>query len=341
MIKKGYKCVLFFLISSLILVSCSPKTSEVKKVRIAHFPNVTHSQALVARSNGLIQEKLGGDIEVEFYTFNAGPAEIEAFFAGQIDLGYIGPVPAINGNIKSNGDIVILAGATNAGAMMLVSEKSTIQSISDLSGKKIAIPQIGNTQHLSLLSILSENGLSDTTGGGTVEVVPASNPDIKALLEKGDIEAAYVPEPWASRLVHEINARILLDEREVFRNGEYCTALVIGKRSFVEKNPEIVEKFLEAHLENTEFIISEREEAKAIINNQIEALTGQKIEPIVLDSVFERLQISYDPIKESVMEFMEVSHNLGFIDKLNSEEKLFSLEIMNKILKSRNLTEIK
>ncbi len=333
------KWILIFIVAVMVVAftGCSKKDEAITTVRIAHFPNVTHAQALVAREMRAFEEKLGPDFTVKYFVFNAGPSEIEAFFAGELDLGYIGPVPAVNGNIKSDGDIVILAGATNAGAIMVVSKNSDIQSISDLQNKKIAIPQIGNTQHLSLLSLLSENNLSDTTKGGNVEVVPVSNPDIKTLLENGGIDAAYVPEPWGSRLVHEIGARILLDEKEVFRNGEYSTALLIGRKDFVEAHPDIVKKVLEAHYEMTLYLENNSETAKTMLNAQIKALTGQELSIDVIDSVFERLYFSYDPISESVMDFMNISKDEGFIDKTTTKEKLFMFDILNTILEEKNL----
>ncbi|MDW7661199.1 MAG: aliphatic sulfonate ABC transporter substrate-binding protein [Bacillota bacterium] len=335
--KYKVKYGLFLLIMLLVISGCSKDEDEVSKVRIAHFPNVTHAQALVAREMGAFEEKLGDDLKVEYFVFNAGPSEIEAFFAGELDLGYIGPVPALNGNIKSDGDIVILAGATNAGAIVVVSEGSDIQSIADLQNKKVAVPQIGNTQHLSLLNLLSENNLSDTTKGGNVDVVPVSNPDIKTLLENGGVDAACVPEPWGSRLVYEIGARILLDEKEVFRNGEYSTALLIGRKDFVEENPEIVKKVLEAHLEMTEYLINNTETAKSMVNKQILELTGKDLSQEVIDSVFERLYFSNDPISASVMDFMNISKAEGFIDNTTTKEKLFQFGILNSILDEKGL----
>lgn len=331
---------LFLLVLSFALMACGKKDAPLSVVRIAHFPNVTHAQALVGRDLGLFEKHLG-DLETKYFVFNAGPSEIEAFFAGELDLGYIGPVPAINGNLRSNGEIVILAGATNAGAMLLVSKDSDIDSVAQLANKKIAIPQIGNTQHLSLLNLLSENDLSDTTKGGNVEVVPVSNPDIKVLLENGGIDAAYVPEPWASRLLYEIEAKILLDEREVFMGGDYSTALVIGRREFVEAHPEVVKGFLRAHLEATTYLKDESEMAKAILNNQIEALTGQKLALEVMDSVFERLTFSYDPVSESVLEFMRISKEEQLIDHVTEKSKLFDYTLLNELLSEIMLPPVK
>lgn len=333
--------VICFAFLSILLSSCSAKDETFTTLRIGHFPNVTHAQALINRQTDTLQNKLGDDIDIEYYVFNAGPAEIEAFFAGQLDIGYIGPVPAINGNIKSEGDIVIIAGATNAGAIMVVDKDSNIASIADLANKRIAIPQIGNTQHLSLLKMLSDHGLADTTKGGTVEVLAVANPDVKNLLAQGEIDAAYVPEPWGSRLVLEMDARILLDEKEVFRNGEYSTAVVIARKEFIEKHPEIVEKFLEAHLEATLYIQDETEAAKSMINQEIAELTGQELDAAVIDSVYTRLYASYDPITESVMDFMNVSKEEKFINNITTREKLFNFEMLNKILVDKGFEIVK
>lgn len=333
-----YKRILSMLLIALLsiaLTSCKNDKNTFKTLRIGHFPNVTHAQALIMRQTDTLQNKLGNEIDIEYYVFNAGPSEIEAFFAGQLDIGYIGPVPAINGNIKSDGDIVIIAGATNAGAIMVVDIDSNINGIADLANKRIAIPQIGNTQHLSLLKMLSDHGLADTTKGGTVEVLAVSNADVKNLLSQGEIDAAYVPEPWGSRLVLEMNARILLDEKEVFRNGEYSTAVVITRKDFIEEHPDVVKNFLEAHLEATLYIQNELDEAKGMINKEIAQLTGQQLDSAVIDSVFTRLYVSYDPITESIMDFMNVSKNENFINKITTREKLFRLEVFNSILRDQ------
>ena len=326
---------------SFLVTACTSAKETTSEIRIAHFPNVTHAQALISRSQNLFEKHIGPDYKVSYKVFNAGPAEIEAFFAGELDLGYIGPVPAINGHIKSDGDIVILAGATNAGAMLIAQKNSTINTISDLSGKKIAIPQIGNTQHLSLLSLLSENGLKDTTKGGTVEVIAAANPDIRTLLSSGNIDAAYVPEPWASRLVFELDAKIVLDEKEVFRNGNYSTAVVIGRKEFVEKNPDLVKRFLMAHLEATNFLNNNPTEAATQLNNQIKEHTGQKLAKEVMDSVLTRLDFNYDPITDSVMDFMNISLSENFISKLAESDQIFYFSILNDLLEADGKAPIK
>ncbi len=189
-----------------VLTGCNAKNSDATKVssattvRIAYFPNITHSQALVGMEDGEFQKSLGKNVTIQWKQFNAGSSEVEAFLAGSVDIGYIGPGPAINGYTKSNGDLEVIAGATDSGAVLVAKKGENIKTVKDLANKKVAIPQFGNTQDLTLRFLLSNNGLQDKTKGGNVEIVAADNPDIVTLLDNGSIDAALVPEPWGSRI---------------------------------------------------------------------------------------------------------------------------------------------
>jgi len=350
--KKGMvmnmKVVKFALATSVLITlavglsGCSTNTTDSKntKVRIANFPNITHSQALVGRANGQFQKAFGETNVIEWKTFNAGPAEIEALFAGEVDIGYIGPGPAINGYTKSQGDLQIIAGATDAGAILVTRKDLVLTSVGELSGKKVAIPQFGNTQDLSLRHILQGNGLQDTTKGGTVEVRQADNPDIKTLLEKGEIDAALVPEPWGARLVSEVKANVLLDQKQVWRDGNYTTAVVVARTEFIKNHPEIIEKFLRTHVELTEYINKNPEQGKEIINSQIKELTGKPLAKEILDTAFQRLTVTNNPEKDSVLDFVKLSVDAGFIKTAPDLKDLFNFKILNKILKEKGLKEI-
>lgn len=305
-------------------------------VRVAFFPNITHSQALVGQVNGTFQEALGDSNTIEWTQFNAGPAEVEALFAGEIDIGYIGPGPAINAYVKSGGDFQIIAGATDGGAVLVSRSDLVITDLKELSGLKIAVPQLGNTQDLSLRNILSENGLTDTTKGGTVEIVAAENADILTLLQSGKIDAALVPEPWGSRLIKEASANIVLDSNEIWRDGDYTTAVVIASKDFIQEHPWIVQQFLKAHLELTNYINSNQDEAKTIINNKIQELTGKSLSQDILDSAFNRIVVTTDPSKESVEDFSKLSYDAGFITENPDLSGLFNLDILNQVLKAES-----
>lgn len=306
-------------------------------VRVGYFPNLTHTQALVGLSDGTFQKAMGKQIEIQQHTFNAGPAEIEALLAGEIDLGYIGPVPAINGFVKSRGGLRIVAGAADGGAVLVAGKGANIQSVADLNGKKVAVPQLGNTQDISLRNLLNSANLKDAAKGGTVTVIPAENPDILTLISKGDIDAALVPEPWGSRILKQGSASIVLDSRDVWRNGKYATAVVIVSKKFLDEHPDLVEKWLTAHVETTERINRDKENSKNVANNMIKILTKKSLPEDVLTSSFERIVVTYDPEKDSVEEFVRIASNNGYIKGKPDVSDLFDLTLVNKVLKKKGL----
>lgn len=317
------------------------KKAEQVKIRVGHFPNITHSQALVGLADGTFQKMLGETAAIERKLFNAGPAEIEALLAGEIDLGYIGPVPAINGFVKSKGWLQVIAGATNAGAVLVVREDAGINSVKDLAGKKVAVPQFGNTQDIFLRKILADAGLHDAARGGDVTVLQMENPDILTTFVTKEIEAALVPEPWGSRLVKQAGGKILLDWNQVWREGNYTTAVVIARTEFLKEHPDLVEKFIAAHVELTERIVKDAENSKTLINAQLKELTKKELTNDILDSSFARLLPSYDPSAESVREFVALSVDNGYLKEIPNIDGLINLELLNKVLRKKNLPEIR
>ncbi|MBU3180080.1 aliphatic sulfonate ABC transporter substrate-binding protein [Clostridium psychrophilum] len=325
------------------LVGCSSKKTEDPNVnvRVGYFPNITHSQALVGRELGSFQNAMGKKNKVVWKLFNAGPAEVEALFAKAIDIAYIGPGPAINGYAKSKGDIQIIAGATDAGAIFVSRKGLVIKNLKELSGKKVAVPQFGNTQDLTLRHLMSQNGLKDKTKGGTVEVRQASNADILTLLQKGDIDAALVPEPWGSRSIKEAKINIILDYKDLFKGGKYTTAVVVVRTEFLKQHPLIVEKFIKAHVDVTSYINKNPEKAKEIVNKQIIGLTKKGIEKDVLNDAFNRLTITNNPEKDSVFDFVNFSLKEGFLNLRPDTKALFNLSILNQVLKEKGQDQIK
>lgn len=300
---------------------------EKTDVRIAYFPNITHTQALVMKNQKTLEEKWKDTCSVSWTSFNAGPAEMEAIFAGEIDLGYIGPVPALSANVKSEGDVKIISNTTNAGAVLLKHKDSGIHSLADLAGKKIAVPQMGNTQHLCLLHLLSEQGLKTVDAGGDVTVNASSNADILNLIDNGSVDAALVPEPWGTTIENNGNAEVLLDADEVFLEGNYPTAVVVASQDFLEDHPDLVEAFLEAHEEATMYINENLEEARSIVNTEIEAATGKALDEEVMKNAFSRMTVDTTLNKEAIMKFAEISKAEGFISKVPEEEHVFATEL--------------
>ena len=312
------------LLFSGFLTACGGSGND-NEVHIGYFNNVTHAQALLMKANGSLEEAYGDGIAVEWTAFNAGPAEQEALFSGDIDIGYIGPVPAITANSKSEGDIQILSGATKGGAILVTRKGSSITSVSDLAGKNVAVPQIGNTQHLCLLNLLAENDLAPTTEGGDVTVSAISNADVANTMERGDIDAALVPEPWGATLLEQ-GAEMVLDYDEIYLQGDYDVAVVVVRREFMEEHPDLVDTFLKAHEAATEQINSDLDTALVAINQELDNATGKSLSDSVIQEAFTRIRVNAQLNREAIAEFAQISRDQNFIDEIPEDDVLYAAQ---------------
>lgn len=320
---KKLTALILIVILALSVTACSNSGEKAKEIHIGYFNNVTHPQALLTKAEGTLEKSLGDDVSVKWTAFNAGPAEQEALFAGDIDIGYIGPVPAITANSKSNGDVQILSSATQGGAILVKRQGADIDSVEDLAGKTVAIPQIGNTQHLCLLNLLKEKGLKPTTEGGDVTVSAVANADVANTMERGDIDAALVPEPWGATLL-EKGAELVLDYDEVYLEGNYDVAVVVVRKEFMENNPELVEKFLEAHNSATEKINNDLDNSLKIINKELDDATGKSLSESIIKEAFTRIKVSTEINKTSISDFAKISKEQEFIKDIPTDENLYA-----------------
>ena len=319
-------------------------SNSVKTLRIGYFPNINHAQAVIGFGNGDFQKALGKDVNIQTTVFNAGPSVIEALLAKKIDVTYVGPNPAINGYVVSDGkDLKIIAGASSGGAAFVVRSDTGINSPKDFAGKKFASPQLGNTQDISLRSYLIKNGFKTTDQGGNVALVAVANPDILTLFLKKQLDGAWVPEPWATRLVKEANGRIFLDERSIWPGGKFVTANIAVSTDYLKNNPDVVSKLLAAHVNETVWINNHKEEAIKAFNTQTKKLTGKAIAEDELRQAFSRIDFTYDPLKLSLFQSANNAYDLGFLAKGKPHPDLsgiFDLTILDQVLKSKGLTPI-
>ncbi len=332
------------LLVALVVAACSggaPSAAEPTTMRVGYFPNLTHSQALVGLARGDFQKALGDQVELETTTFNAGPSVIEAIFAGELDLSYIGPNPAINGYVRSNGEALrIVAGATSGGASLIVRPEAGIRSAADLAGKKVASPQLGNTQDVALRAYLVEHGLNTVENGGDVQIVPTANPEILDLFRLGEIDGAWVPEPWASRLIVEGKGELFLDERDLWPNGDFTTAMVIVSTPFLEQHPDLVKAWLQAHVDATQWIADNPEEAKQLVNEEIAKITSQPLPAEVLESAWSRMRITYDPISSSLVKSAQSAFEAGYLEEEPDLSGIYDLKLLNEALAARGLNPV-
>jgi len=283
-------------------------------VHLAFFPNVTHAVALVGTGNSAFARALGPGAKIEEQVFTAGPTEIEALFGNQVDIGYIGPGPAVNGFLKSHGKMLtVIAGASSGGTALVVRNDSGISDVKGLAGKRVAVPQTGGTQDISLRHALQAAGLKSTDQGGNVAVVPNAPADTLTLFVKKELDAAWITEPWVSRLVKEGGGKALQDERDLWPGRKFATTVVIVRNQFLKEHPDLVTRFLQAHVETVDWINGHKAEASAIVAARLKSLTGKSLPEDILKASIERTDFTYDPLQESVLTFADWSKGLGYL----------------------------
>lgn len=311
-------------------------------IRAGHFPNITHSQALVGKANGAFERALAPEARIEWKVFNAGPSAIEAIFAGELDLTYIGPNPAIAGHARSQGQALrIVAGATSGGAALVVRGDAGIHQPEDFRGKKVASPQLGNTQDVALRAWIAKHGMRLRDKGGDVTVLPIANADQLTLFLRKQIDAAWAPEPWASRLIREANGRLFFDERDLWPNGQFVTAHLVVSTKFLAAHRALVLKWLKAHVELTEWINRNLPEAKRIVNEQLRKETGKALPQPVLDDAFSRMQVTYDPVKASLFTSAKWAFDAGLLGRQQPNlSSIYDLSVLNEVLRQKGAKPI-
>jgi len=337
----GIVIALTFISNSSTTQSHSVSNTPSDILRIGYFPNINHAQAVIGLGNGDFQKEFG-DVKIETHVFNAGPSAIEALFANRIDVTFVGSNPVINGYIKSDGQgLRIISGAASGGAVFVVRNDAGINSAADFAGKKFASPQIGNTQDVALRSYLLKNGYKTTENGGNVTVTPANNPDIVTLFLKKSIDGAWVPEPWGAKLVKEANGKILVDERDLWPNGKFVTSQIVVRTDYLKNHPDVIKKLLEAHVDETTWINNNKDQAAQVFNDQLEKLTGKTIPIDEFQNAFSRLEITYDPVKESLYKSANDAFELGFLGDTKPDlSNIYDLTLLNEVLNEKKLLTI-
>ncbi|MFI1249861.1 aliphatic sulfonate ABC transporter substrate-binding protein [Streptomyces anulatus] len=320
-------------------VSAGGKKLSTDTVKIGYFPNLTHATALVGIQEGTIQKELGGT-QVESTTFNAGPSEIEALNAGSIDIGFIGPSPSINGFSKSQGKGLRIISGSASGGVKLVVNPDKIKTLDDLKGKKIATPQLGNTQDVAFLNWISEKGwkVDAQSGKGDVSVVRSDNKVTPDAYKSGDLDGAWVPEPTASKLVSE-GAKVLLDEKDLWPDKKFVITNIIVSQKFLDEHPDVVEAVLKGSVATNKWINANPDEAKASANKALENLSGKPLPKEILDSAWESIEITDDPLAATLKTQAEHSVKSGLLKEPNLQG-IYDLGPLNKILKAEGRPEV-
>ncbi|WP_406498665.1 aliphatic sulfonate ABC transporter substrate-binding protein [Streptomyces sp. NBC_00846] len=320
-------------------VAADAKKLSADTVRIGYFPNLTHATALVGDQEGLFQKELGGT-QLKTSQFNAGPSEIEALNADSIDIGFIGPSPSINGYTKSKGKNLRIIGGSASGGVKLVVDPKKIKTLDDLKGKKIATPQLGNTQDVAFLNWISEKGwkVDAQSGKGDVSVVRTDNKVTPDAYKSGSIDGAWVPEPTASKLVAE-GAEELLDESTLWPGDKFVITNIIVSQKFLKEHPDVVEAVLRGSVKTNAWINADPDKAKASANAALKKLTGKALPAEIIDPAWKSIQITDDPLAATLDAQAQHAVKAGLLEKpdLNG---IYDLKPLNKILKAAGRPEV-
>jgi NitT/TauT family transport system substrate-binding protein len=299
----------------LLLAQVTMKTPALAEtaLRIGHFPNITHVQALVAQNmsrngKGWFEQRLGPDVKMEWYLYNAGPSAMEAIFAKSIDLTFVGPNPAINAYFRSAGqEGLIVAGSVNGGSALVVQGDADLKTPADFRGKKIATPQFGNTQDVATRAWLKSGGLNITQTGGDAQVIPTANPDQLLLFSQKRIDAVWSVEPWVSRLVREAGGKVLIDDRDAI------TTVLVARSDVLATRRTLVAKFVDANSELTEWIKAHPNDAQRMAREELEAETHAKIAPELVSSAWQRIVLTNDVSLDALKQLIAAAQSVGFL----------------------------
>src|SRR5216110_1503975 len=314
--------ILVAVIGALALFLQTGRAEEKTVMRFGHFPNITHAQGVIAHAltrqgKGWFEERLGPNVEIQWFTYNAGPSAMEAIFAGSLDLTYVGQGPALNAHFKANGDeIRILAGAANAGAALVIKPDGVIKTAADFRGKKIATPQLGNTQDISCRAWLKAQGFKVTQTGGDVIVLPTNNPDQLVLLQNGGVDAVWTVEPWVTRLEREAKAHVFVEDKDT------VTTWLVSSVKFLRDRHDVVKKIADANVELTQWIQQNQPGAQKLLMDELKAETRADFAPDAVAHAWNRIQFTSEVSRELIAKSVQDGKDAGFLKGSTDTSKL-------------------
>jgi len=321
--EKFMKTKLVLFVTAAICVFAQLVAAQDKVViRFGHFPNITHAQGVIAhalsrKGKGWFEERLGPTVEIQWFTYNAGPSAMEPMLAGTLDLTYVGQSPALNAHFKSNGEeIRVIAGAANAGAALVVKSDSPIKTAADFRGKKIATPQFGNTQDVSCRAWLKAQGFKITQTVGDVIVVPTANPDQLPLFQNGGVDAVWTVEPWVTRLEREAKARVFLEDKDVI------TTWLVSTAKFVGSQRDLAKKVVAANAELTDWIQKNPDEAQKLLIDELRAETRTTFAPDAVAQAWKRIKFTTAVPAELITKAVQDGKDAGFLKGNTDTSKL-------------------
>jgi NitT/TauT family transport system substrate-binding protein len=291
-------------------------------LRFGHFPNITHAQGVIAHAltrqgKGWFEQRLGPNVEIQWFTYNAGPSAMEAMFAGSLDLTYVGQGPALNAHFKSKGqEIRVIGGAANGGAALVVKEDSPIKTAADFRGKKIATPQLGNTQDISCRAWLTAQGFKVTQTGGDVIVLPTANPDQLPLFLNGGVDAVWTVEPWVTRLERDAKGRVFLEDKNVI------TTWLVSSAKFLSGHRDLAKKAAAANAELTDWMHNNPSEAQKLLIAELKEETKADFAAEAVAQAWQRIKFTIEVPPDLITKAIQDGKDSGFLKPGSDTSKL-------------------
>ena len=325
--------VRYLVIWSVMLAGCTGKQDP--ELRLGYFANLTHAQALLGVHSDEFAQALA-PTKLDTRVFNAGPSLMEALFAGEIDIAYVGPGPTINAFARTKGTGVrVIAGAAANGVVIVARPGSGIEKLADLKGKRIATPQLGNTQDIS-----ARHYVTATLGeGDTNNVIPIDNAMQATMMARDQIDAAWAPEPWGARLVAEAGGRIIAQEKDLWPDGKFGLTLVVTTPAFLSQHPDIVKRFLAAHRTWTTRLADDPQKYVPELAEAIENLTGKKMPQSLLMDALSRVTFLDDPLEATLKTMAQWAYDLNYLREPVNLEGLIDLGLLRSLPASSPRTE--
>jgi NitT/TauT family transport system substrate-binding protein len=314
-------------------------STEPVTLRLGYFGNTTHAPAIIGIEHGEFEAALGDNVTLEPSVFNAGPAAVEAIFGGALDASFIGPNPSINAYAQSKGEAVrVVSGTASGGAFLVVKKGLTAEG---LGGTTLATPQLGNTQDVALRTWLKDQGYeTDTAGGGDVKILPQENAQTLDTFKAGQIDGAWVPEPWATRLITEGGGEVLVDETDLWPDGKYVTTNLLVTTEFLDAHPDVIQDLITGLGDAIDFIEGSRTDAEQVVANGIEKASGKPIKPELVTASFDNIDFTLDPVPSSLLQGAENAESVGLLDPVDNLEGIYELKALNAVLAERGEAEV-
>ena len=330
------KLLLLVAATALLAGACASSDERARGeegvLRLGIFPNLTHAPGYVALEEGIFEDVLA-PTKVEVTYFNSGSDAGAAIQSGSIDATYIGPGPATALYLQPDSRVAIVSGVTSGGASFVVRTGAGIESPEDLAGKRIAVPGVGNTQDVALRTWLHEQGLKANDEGGEVSVAAVDNPELLGLFQSGQVDGAWEPEPYPSLLISEGLAEPFVDEAELWPNGEFVTTVLAVNTTYMDANPDVVAKLVEANVQAIQAIEDDPEAAKAAAQAGLINAGAPSLDQSVVDTAWDKLTFTWDPIAPSLIQGAANAYSLGYLDTQPVDmTALFQLEQLNDVL---------